>query len=181
MRPWNFSGIGRSDLESSTHEVTRSESSPRRVRMTVPSAPTKSPRSTCSSGRVALVAEGVELGEQLQLAAGVLEDHEGELAVHAAGHDAAGDAAHVARVLAGLEAGVDLVQRPDLVTRLILRGVDVSVGTPRRELGAPFGENVAAVLALLVHGGSRQAFSMARTLNFLEPWGTLTVTLSPGL
>ncbi len=131
--------------------------------------------------RVALVAERVELGEQLQLAAGVLEDYEGELAVHAAGHDAAGDAAHVAGVLARLEAGVGVVQRPDLVARLVLSGVDVSGVAPRGELGAPLGEDVAAVLALLVHGGSRQAFSMARTLNFLEPWGTLTVTLSPGL
>jgi hypothetical protein len=131
--------------------------------------------------RVALLAEGVELGKQLQLTTGVLEDHEGDLAMHAAGHDAAGDAAHVAGVLSCLEAGVGIVQRPDLVARLVLGGVDVSGVAPRRELRAPFGEDVAAVLAPLVHGGSRQAFSMVRTLNFLEPWGTLTVTLSPGL
>ncbi len=119
--------------------------------------------------RVALVAEGVELGEELQLATRVLEDDEGDLAVHAAGHDAAGDATHVAGVLACLEPGVGIVQRPDLVAGLVLGGVGVSGGAPRGELGAPFVEDVAAVLALLVHGGSRQAFSMARTLNFLEP------------
>ena len=105
-------------------------------------------------GRVALLAEGVELGEQLQLAAGVLEDDEGELAVHAAGHDAAGDAVHVAGVLAGLEAVVGVVQRPDLVARLVLGGVGGAGVAPRGELGAPLGEDVAAVLALLVHGGA---------------------------
>jgi hypothetical protein len=131
--------------------------------------------------RVVLRAQSVELGEQLQLAAGVFEDHEGELAVHAASHDATGDAAHVAGALARLERRVGIVQRPDLVARLVLGGVDISGVAPRGKLGASLCEDVAAVLAPLVHGGSRQAFSMARTLNFLEPWGTLTATLSPGL
>ncbi len=36
-------------------------------------------------------------------------------------------------------------------------------------------------LAALVPGRGRHAFSIARTLNFLEPRGTATVTLSPGL
>ena len=130
---------------------------------------------------VPLLTESVELGEQLQLAAGVLEDHEGELAVHAAGHHSTGDAVHLAGILARLQGGIGVVQRPDLVARLEVRGVDGTGIAPRGELGAPFGEDVAGVPALLVHGGSRQAFSMARTLNFLEPWGTLTVTLSPGL
>ena len=49
--------------------------------------------------RVPLLSECVDLAEQLELAAQVLEDDEGELAVHAARDDAAGDAAHVRRVL----------------------------------------------------------------------------------
>ena len=49
VRPWYFSGMPRSDLLRSSQEVMRRLSSPRRVRIMVPSAPTKSPRSTCSS------------------------------------------------------------------------------------------------------------------------------------
>ena len=130
--------------------------------------------------RVALVAERVELAEELQLAAQVLEDDEGELAVHAARDDAAGDAAHVRRVLPGLERLVGGLQRPDLVARLVLGGIRGAGLAPGGELVTPLGEDVAVLGVLLVHGGS-QAFSMARTLNFLEPWGTATVTLSPGL
>ena len=130
--------------------------------------------------RVALLAEGVELAEELQLAAQVLEDDEGELAVHAARDDAAGDAAHVRGVLPRLERLVGGLQRPDLVARLVLRGVRGAGLAPGGELVTPLGEDVAVLGVLLVHG-VRQAFSMARTLNFLEPWGTATVTLSPGL
>src|SRR3954470_932064 len=48
-RPWCFSGGGRSDLASTAKSCTRSDSSPRRVRSTVPSAPIRSPRSRLSS------------------------------------------------------------------------------------------------------------------------------------
>ena len=72
--------------------------------------------------RVALVAERVELAEELELAAGVLDDDERQLAVHAARDDAAGDAAHVRRVLPGLERLVGGLQRRDLVARLELVG-----------------------------------------------------------
>ena len=131
--------------------------------------------------RVALLAERVELAEELQLAAEVLEDDEGELAVHAARDDAAGDAAHVRRVLPRLEGLVGGLQRADLVARLVLGGIRGAGLAPGGELVTPLGEDVAVLGVLLVHGGDRQAFSMARTLNFLEPWGTATVTLSPGL
>ena len=129
---------------------------------------------------VALLAERVELAEQLQLAAHVLEDDEGELAVHAAGDDTAGDAVHVGGVLPGLERLVGGLQRRDLVARLEPGRVRGAGLAPGGELVTPLGEDVAVLSVLLVHGGS-QAFSMARTLNFLEPWGTATVTLSPGL
>ncbi len=123
-------------------------------------------------GRVALLAEGVELGEELELAARVLENDESELAVHAASHHAPGDAVHVAGVLTCLEALVGAVQRPDLVPRLVPRGIRVARVPPGGELVAALREDVAAAFALVVHGG-RQALSIARTLNFLEPWGTL--------
>jgi len=45
-RPWNFSGSGRRDLESSCTSVGATESWPRRVRSTVPVAPMKSPMSS---------------------------------------------------------------------------------------------------------------------------------------
>ena len=130
---------------------------------------------------VALVAERVELAEQLQLAAHVLEDDEGQLAVHAARDDAAGDAADVGRVLPGLERLVGGLQRRDLVARLELGRVGGAGLAPGGQLVTPLGEGVAVLSVLLVHGAARQAFSMSRTLNFLEPWGTATVTLSPGL
>ncbi len=129
---------------------------------------------------VALLAQRVELAEQLQLAAQVLEDDEGELAVHAARDHAAGDAAHVGRVLPGLESLVGGLDRRDLVARLVLGGIRGAGLAPGGELVTPLGEDVAVLSVLLVHGGG-QAFSMSRTLNFLEPWGTATVTLSPGL
>ena len=69
--------------------------------------------------RVALFAERVELTEELQLSAQVLDDDEGELAVHAARDDAAGDATDVRRVLPRLEGLVGGLQRPDLVARLV--------------------------------------------------------------
>ena len=145
-----------------------------------PSAPTKSPEVDVLERRVALVAEGVELAEELELAAQVLEDDEGELAVHAASDDAAGDAAHVGGVLPRLERLVGGLQRPDLVARLVPGGIRGAGLAPGGEPVTPLGEDVAVLSVLLVHGG-RQAFSMSRTLNFLEPWGTATVTLSPGL
>src|SRR5829696_7285248 len=48
-KPWCFSGGGRSDLASNVKSSSLRESSPRRVRKTVPSAPIRSPRSSCSS------------------------------------------------------------------------------------------------------------------------------------
>ena len=131
--------------------------------------------------RVPLVAESIELAEELEFAAQVLEDDEGELAVHAAGDDAAaGDAAHVGGVLPRLERLVGGLERPDLVARLVPGGIRDARLTPGGEPVTPLGEDVAVLSVLLVHGW-RQAFSMSRTLNFFEPWGTATVTLSPGL
>ena len=71
-------------------------------------------------GRVAVRTERVDLGEELQLAGRVLDHHERHLAVHAAGHDAAGHAMHLGRLLPGLEMLVGVAQRRDLVAWLVL-------------------------------------------------------------
>ena len=71
--------------------------------------------------------------------------------------------------------------RGELVARLVLRGVDRAGLTPGAELVTPLGEDVAPCSGASSTVASGQALSMARTLNFLEPWGTATVTLSPGL
>ncbi len=100
----------------------------------------------------------------------------------AARDDTAGNAADVGRALPGLERLVGGLQRGDLVARLELRRVGGAGLAPGGELVTPLGEGVTVLsVLLLVHGGVRQALSMSRILNFLEPWGTATVTLSPGL
>ncbi len=102
---------------------------------------------------VTLRPQRVEGTEELELAAHVLDDEKGDLAVDAFGHDAAGDAVHVDRVPAGLKVRVGLAQRTYLVARLVLGGVGGAGLAPRRELGPPLGEDVAATLRDLVHGG----------------------------
>jgi hypothetical protein len=119
--------------------------------------------------RVPLFTERVELAEELDLAAHVFEDDEGELAVYAARHDAAGHAVDLGRVLPRCERFERASQRADLVARLILGGVGGAGLAPSDELVTPLGEDVAVLSVLLVHGEARQALSMARTLNFLAP------------
>ena len=109
-------------------------------------------------GRVAARTERVDLSEELQLAGRVLDDHERHLAVHATGHDAAGHAVHLGRFLPGLEVLVGVAQRRDLVARLVLGGIRGAGLTPGGELGPPFGEDVAALVGLVLHGRRRSGF-----------------------
>ena len=131
--------------------------------------------------RVALFAERVELTEELQLAAQVLDDDEGELAVHAARDDAAGDATHVRRVLPRLEGLVGGLQRPDLVARLVPGGIRGAGLAPRGELVTPLGEDVAVLSVLLVHGGDPSGLLDGQDLELLGALGDGDGDLVAGL
>ena len=143
VSPWCFSGGGRSDLASSSQLSSFSDSSPRRVRKTVPSAPSRSPRSSVEQRAQRLLAEHVDARVQLHAPGAVVEVEEGRLALAAAGVQAPGDAHAVVGLVARLER---LVRRLGLGDRAHPR---VGVGerldavlAERLELAPPGGEQL---------------------------------------
>ena len=124
--------------------VGATESSPRRVRSTVPVAPTQSPRSRSLTAGERLLAEDVDAAEELQVAGGVADDEEDDLALVALGDDAPGDGDDVVGLRARLEVGVASrrarPQRCGDVEAIAVRLV--AGGAQRVELGPADGEGV---------------------------------------
>ncbi len=108
--------------------------------------------------RIAGLAERVAGGEQLQLAAAVLDHEEGDLAVQALGDEATGHAMLAGRLLTGLQTFVSVTQGGDLLTsREAGRERDGCGAAPLVELAAPLVEDVAPVLRLVHAAASTRA------------------------
>ena len=143
VRPWCFSGGGRSDFASSVTSSSETVSSPARERMIVPSAPTRSPRSSARRRSNGLLAEHVEPAEQLDPARAVDEVGEDGLALAALGGQAAGDAHARLGLAAGLEVVVALARLRDRddARELVRERVDAG-GAQLLELAPAGGEDL---------------------------------------
>ena len=143
VRPWCFSGGGRSDFASSVTSSSETVSSPARERMIVPSAPTMSPRSARAQPLERLLAEHVEPAEQLDAPRAVDEVGEDRLALAALGGEAAGDAHARLGLAAGLEVVVALARLRDRddAGELVRERVDAG-GAQLLELAPPGGEDL---------------------------------------
>ena len=150
--------------------------------MIVPSAPTRSPRSSARSRSNASSPSTLSAAEQLDAARAVDEVGEDRLALPALGGEAAGDAHALVGLAAGLEVVVALARLRDRddARELVRERVDAG-GAQLLELAPPGGEDLglaaAATARLVAHATSILVIFSSRFL----PLGSCTLTVSPFL
>ena len=156
MRPWNFSGSGRSAFASSRIAATLTDSSPVFVLNSVPVAPDEIAEIPVLERVQLFGAERVERHVELDAAAHVLQRREGGLAHHALQHHPPGDRDGLVQrfeVLVGLVVELVVQMRGERIAPEVVR-IRLAARAQRGELCAALGDDL--VLVLRRRGGRRR-------------------------
>ena len=142
--PWYLSGGGRRLFASRVQPSSRSESSPRLVANTAPSAPMMSPRSRPTRRSKDSSPRTSCAGVELDPPGAIDEIEEGRLPVATSSRQPARHAVAVLRLLAGGQALVRRADIRDLASALELVGKGLDIGLAKAlELLAPLGDQTA--------------------------------------